>query len=228
MVVIGQGGWTRVRVSWTVLIVCSVVLGACGSSDGDDGDAGQSGDSSTTSTDESTATSADDTTTTAEAAGSTTETEPSTTDESEVATDDADAAKPEVPAAGTGTLTIDGVEIVFTIKECDFDPKPILQTQAITTFAMNAAAEAEGREVNVNASRIELAGRFNDTYGYAYVDDPNDFQTAVIVGTGGSTGEQFRIDGTTYSAGPLPFERTEGVSVVEGVDPGPGSIIFTC
>ena len=133
------------------------------------------------------------------------------------------------PPSGSGVLTIDGVEYPFIVAECNFEPELITQTNATVLFSMSGTTQAEDREVRVNASRIEGAGgTVNDTYGYAYADDPNDFQTAVIVGTGGSAGEQFEIDGDTYAAGPLPFSRTEGVSVVEDVDPGPGSIIYTC
>ncbi len=145
----------------------------------------------------------------------------------ETASGDDQATPP--PPSGTGTLTIDGVEHPFTVEECNFEPELITQTNATVLFSMSGTAPAEDREVRVNASRIEAAGGpFNDTFGYAYADDPNDFNSAVIVGTGGSTGEQFEIEGDTYAAGPLPFQRTEGITVVEDVDPGPGSIIYTC
>lgn len=223
--------WASGRRVRLALIGLWLILAACGSDDAassDDtapvatapeGAGDDTGDGSTTSTPASTA----------DAASPEASTESPAEDTTETATPDPVTGGGEVPQSGTGVLTIDGVAYPFTIQSCEFEPTIQQITGAFVLFAMRGSTMAEGREVSVNASTIETNGRASDGFGYSYVDDPNDFETAVSVSSETSLGEEFfEIDGPTYRAGPVPFHRIEGITEVEGVEPGPGSIHFTC
>lgn len=222
--------WASGRRVDLVLIGLWLILAACASDDAassDDTepvataseDAGDdTGDGSTTPTPASTA----------DAPGPDASTDSPAEDTTETATPDPVNEGGEKPQAGTGVLTIDGVAYPFTIQSCEFEPTIQQVTGAVVLFAMRGSTMAEGREVSVNASTIETNGRASDGFGYSYVDNPNDFETAVSMSSKTLGEEFFEIDGPTFRAGPVPFHRIEGFTEVEGVEPGPGSIHFTC
>lgn len=202
------------------LLAVMLVTASCGSSD--DTEAAEDGSNATASTSATTATSV----TTTEAP---TTTEATTTTVAETTTEAPVTEAPLEPVpAGTGLLTIGDDEYPFTVDKCSFEPSVVEGTSSVLLFEMRGTATAEGREVQVRALRIDTNSLVNDSFGYGYATDPDDFETLVSVGSVFGLGTFLRTDGSTMAGGPVPFDRTEGISVVDGVDPGQGTIVVTC
>lgn len=223
------------RSTWrTALVATALVVASCGGSD--DGKASPS-DAEAAATESVEATDGADTTTTEEPTTTeeATTTEATTTTQAETTTTaQAAPAIPDPPPAGTGILTVDGVEFPFTIEVCNLDPAPAPVGDSILVFEVRGSTTAEGQSAEARLLRIAPLGGSpgNDSFGWGYATDPNDFESLVSVGSPFGIGEHIIVErtdaGLTFYGPPTPFERTEGISVVEDVDPGLGSIIATC
>ncbi|MEM9134179.1 MAG: hypothetical protein AAF962_15940 [Actinomycetota bacterium] len=210
------------RAAGAAALATLLLTTACG---GDDGD----GDAADTT--EAAAAAEQETTTTAEV--TTTEADVTTTVEETTTTEAEPEPVIEPVEPGTGTLTVGGVDYPFTVNSCSFDTvlnESIGGLAPTTTyFEMLGEATAEDRTVIVYARDIDLGtGRISSSIGYSYTDDPNDFESVVIVSSAFGEGRFLEILDTTVAAGPVRFTRTEGVTENTDAAPGDGSLLATC
>lgn len=218
------------------MLAFALAIAACGGEGGSAADESSAAEDPTS--DAATATTAAATAQTTTAAPTTTE-PPTTTEapattavEETTTTTEPPPTIPNPPPAGTGVLTVDGEEFPFTVETCSTEPVPF--GSSILMFEVRGATTAEGQAAEARLFRLAPAsgGAPNDSFGWGYATDPDDFESVVSVGSPFGIGAHILVTeteaGTTFYGPPIPFERTEGISVVDDVDPGVGSIIATC
>lgn len=214
-----------------VLVVVVLAAASCGGSDEAQVDDDVAAASST----------ADDSATTeATVAETTTTEEPTTTEESTTTTTEATTITtepppelPEPPPAGTGVLTVDGEEFAFTIEKCVTEPAIAPTGTGLIMFEVRGSTIVEGQPAEARLFRLADANGLdgNDSFGWGYATDRNDFETLRSEGSPFGIGEYLIVQeteaGTTFYGAPTTFERTEGISVVDE-NVGEGTIIATC
>ena len=216
----------------SALLVLALTAAACGSGDdvASDADADTTASTAGESEAETTTTTAAATTTEAE----TTTTVESTTTEAPTTTTEPAVEIPDPPPAGTGVLTVGESEFAFTIETCNTEPAPAPIGDSILVFEIRGSTVAEGQAAEARLLRIApgSGGPANDSFGWGYATDPNNFETLVAEGSAFGIGEHIVVEqtdaGLTFYGPPTPFERTEGISVIDDAEPGMGSIIATC
>lgn len=216
------------RSTWrTALVSLALVTAACGSSENATG--GELAAKAETPTAAEVVTTIEAPLTTIEAPTTTVE----TTTAAETTTTAAPAAAPGVPPVGTGVLTVGGVDFPFTIETCNTEPALSAVSDSILLFEVRGSTVAEDQPAQVSLFRSESAsGQQFDSFGWGYALDRNDFETLRSESTPFGLSDHITVeqaDGATTFYGSLtPFVRTEGISVLDDVDPGMGSIVATC
>lgn len=217
----------------SALLVVALAAAGCGGGDDVASEAETTASTTTEVEAESTTTTAEATTTEAE---TTTTVESTTTEASTTTTEQAEPAVeiPDPPPAGTGVLTVGDSEFAFTIETCNTEPAPAPVGDSILVFEIRGSTVAEGQAAEARLLRIApgSGGPGNDSFGWGYATDPNDFESVVAEGSVFGIGEHIVVEqtdaGLTFYGPPTPFEWTEGISVISDADPGMGSIIATC
>lgn len=210
----------------SAFVVGALVAAACGSSDSD-----LASDDSAGGT---TAATVAQTTTTSEPP--TTEvptTEATTTTAAETTTTEPVLVIPDPPPAGSGVLTVDGEDFPFTIETCNTEPAPSPVNNSVLVFEMRGSTVVEGQSGQVFLFRSELpSGEVTDSFGWVYATDRNDFETGRNESTPFTLTDHIIVEptdaGTFFYGPPTQFERIEGISIIEDIDPGLGTIIVTC
>lgn len=213
------------------LVVCALAASSCSGSD-ETSSEDATDDTAATTEAESTTTAAPTTapTTTVEET-STTEQETTTTVEETTTT--TAAPIPEAPPAGTGILTVGDEEFPFTVETCNTEPAPGPSAGSIVLFEVRGPTTVEGQIGEARLFRLTVGnGTPNDSFGWGYTTDTSDFEALRSEGSVFGLSDHIVVEqtdaGTVFYGPPTPFERTEGISVVDDVDPGMGSIIATC
>ncbi len=214
----------------SALVMFALIAASCGSSDGDAATASSAGEATVSTAAEATTTTAEQTTTDAPA---TTEAITTTTVAETTTTAAPAPVIPDPPPAGTGVLTVDGEEFPFTIETCNTEPALAPVGDSIIVFEVRGSTVAEGQPAEARLFRIAPAsGAANDSFGWGYATDRDDFETLRSEGSPFGLQNHIIVEqtdaGTTFYGPPTQFERTEGISIIDDVDPGLGSIIATC